>query len=488
VAAAFPLIFSWHVKASDNLPYAFYEKTADGTVRDITEELPFDVPETWVWVRLDGIVYNHGQMTPQEDFCYIDIGSINNHQQCLNEQETVVTAAKAPSRARKIVEQRDILYSTVRPYLHNMCIVDKPFSYTPIASTGFAVMACYEGLDNRFLFNFLLSPNFDNYANDTENSKGVAYPAINDTRLYNALIPLPPLAEQRRILARIEELLPHIADYDVAEQKLTALNTNFPDQLKKSILQSAVQGKLVPQDPNDEPASVLLERIRVEKEALIKAGKLKRDKHESVIFRRDNSHYETCDGEEACIDGELPFEIPQSWEWVRLGTIGTFIRGNGIKRSDVKPNGVPCVRYGEIYTTYNIAMTNAVSCVDEKMAVQAKPVKYGDLLLTLTGESKEEIGKTVAFLGRDKTVIGGDLATFTNHRQNSMYLSYLLNAPCGIQQKSLLGTGDIIVHISCDKLASILVPLPSLAEQQRIVEHIDKLLPLFDINKMPSSA
>jgi type I restriction enzyme S subunit len=264
-------------------------------------------------------------------------------------------------------------------------------------------------------------------------------------------------------------------DFDVAEQRLSALNATFPDALKKSILQAAVQGKLVEQDPSDEPASVLLERIRAEKTALVKAGKAKRDKHESIIFRRDNSHYEIRDGEEVCIDDEIPFDVPENWAWARLGSIGTFIRGSGIKRSDVQASGVPCVRYGEIYTTYNISFNTAVSFTSEEIANKAKEIYKGDTLLTLTGENKEEIGKAVAFMGNKRTVIGGDLVTLTGHQQNPLYLSYLLNSPYAIQQKSLLGTGDIIVHISGGKLASILVPLPPLAEQYRIVDQISEL-------------
>jgi type I restriction enzyme S subunit len=185
----------------------FYEKTADGTVRNITDKLPFEIPESWAWCRLGSIVYNHGQMTPYEDFCYIDIGSIDNQKQLLNTNDTIISANNAPSRARKIVKTGDILYSTVRPYLHNMCIIDRDFSRTPIASTGFAVITCFQTMNNRYLFNYMLSPDFDNYANDSENAKGVAYPAINDARLYNALVPLPPLLEQHRIINRIEKLL-----------------------------------------------------------------------------------------------------------------------------------------------------------------------------------------------------------------------------------------------------------------------------------------
>ena len=175
----------------------------------ITEdEIPFEIPENWCWCRLGDLIYNNGQKTPDKKFSYIDIGSIDNINQKLNEKENLILPEKAPSRARKIVKKGDIIYSTVRPYLHNMCIIDKDFSEDPIASTGFAVMSCCDAIYNKFLFYYLLSPTFDNYANDTENAKGVAYPAINDDKLYKGLVPLPPLAEQKRIVAAIEQLLP----------------------------------------------------------------------------------------------------------------------------------------------------------------------------------------------------------------------------------------------------------------------------------------
>lgn len=172
------------------------------------EEKPFDIPESWKWVRLGEVIYNPGQVKPTEKFCYIDIGSIDNEHQKLGTKENVIEASKAPSRARKIVQFGDIIYATVRPYLHNMAIIDREFTHKPIASTGFAVMTCCKGIFNKYLFNLLLSPYFDSYANATDNAKGVAYPAINDDKLYKAILPLPPLAEQKRIVARLEELLP----------------------------------------------------------------------------------------------------------------------------------------------------------------------------------------------------------------------------------------------------------------------------------------
>lgn len=172
------------------------------------DEIPFEIPDNWVWVRLRDIVYNGGQKRPTDRFCYIDIGSIDNVHQVLNSKENIIEAKEAPSRARKITHYGDVLYSTVRPYLHNMCIVDKEFTCEAIASTGFAVMTCVESCYNKYLFYYLLSPAFDLYANSNENAKGVAYPAINDERLYKAVVPLPPLAEQKRIVAKLEQLLP----------------------------------------------------------------------------------------------------------------------------------------------------------------------------------------------------------------------------------------------------------------------------------------
>ena len=193
-----------------------------------------------------------------------------------------------------------------------------------------------------------MSPDFDTYANDTDNAKGVAYPAINDAKLYQALIPVPPYSEQIRIVTKIKELLPYIEKYSNAYVEIKHLNDMFPEQLKKSILQEAVQGKLVPQDPNDEPASVLLERIRAEKEALIKARKIKRDKHESVIFRRDNSHYEKLNGIERCIDDEIPFEIPENWCWVHLSNIMNVVSARRVHQSDWKTTRVPFYRAREV--------------------------------------------------------------------------------------------------------------------------------------------
>ena len=245
-------------------------------------------------------------------------------------------------------------------------------------------------------------------------------------------------------------------------------------QLKNSILQLAVQGKLVPQDPNDEPASVLLERIRKEKEALIKAKKIKKEKNPSVIFRgADNTPYEKIGNEVVPLD--VPFDIPDSWEWVRGSSLGEIVRGSGIKRTETTATGFPCVRYGEIYTTYNTSFTEVKSFIPDEVDKNCKHFSFGDVLMTLTGENKPDIAKAVVYLGNELVAAGGDLAFWTHHGLNPLYLVYLLNSPYVINKKVKLATGDIIVHISGDKIASILLPIPPLNEQNRIVQSIQEL-------------
>ena len=254
-------------------------------------------------------------------------------------------------------------------------------------------------------------------------------------------------------------------------------------QLKNSILQMAVQGKLVPQDPSDEPASVLLERIRAEKQELIKAGKIKKDKKSSEIFRgaSRNLPYAFCEqiGKEIRdISDEIPFEIPESWEWVRCSTLGAIIRGSGIKRTETVESGLPCVRYGELYTTYNTSFTETISFIPKELFEQCKQISCGDVLFTLTGENKADIAKTVAYLGESPVAVGGDLAYWTHHGMNPLYLVYFMSSPYAIGRKVNLATGDIIVHISGDKVGSFLIPVPPLAEQDRIVAQINELEPI----------
>ena len=182
---------------------------------EITEdEIPFAIPENWKWVRLGEVMIERGQKKPDENFSYIDIGSIDNKKNKLGECK-ILSPEKAPSRARKLVNIGDIIYSTVRPYLLNTCIIDRIINPKPIVSTGFAVITTNNIDINKYIFKVLLSPMFNDYANDRENAKGVAYPAINDTKLKMAIIPLPPLAEQKRIVEKLDKLLANIEELKI---------------------------------------------------------------------------------------------------------------------------------------------------------------------------------------------------------------------------------------------------------------------------------
>ncbi len=233
--------------------------------------------------------------------------------------------------------------------------------------------------------------------------------------------------------------------------------------LKNAILQLAVQGKLVPQDPTDEPASELLKRIMVEKERLIKEGKTKKEKPLASIS-----------------DDEIPFDIPESWKWVRLGQCGCFERGSGIKKDETSAEGFPCVRYGQLYTTYKTRFSEAVSHVPQKIFNVCKKAHKSDILMALTGENEYDIALAVAYEGEEELAIGGDMTRFFNHCMNPLYLTYVLNSRHGILCKSKMATGNIIVHISNDKLATIPIPLPPFEEQNRIVSRIKELLPYCD--------
>ena len=244
--------------------------------------------------------------------------------------------------------------------------------------------------------------------------------------------------------------------------RLAELFINFPDRIKKSILQEAIKGCLVPQEPNDEPASVLIAKIRKEKEQLVKEGKLKKKDLELKPISED----------------EIPFDIPDSWEWARLGDVGLFERGNGIKRDETFKSGYPCVRYGEMYTKYKYVPTfeKTVSFTSKSVYEKCRKAHKGDLFMALTGENKQDISLAAQYIGDEEIAVGGDLCHFTILEAYGLYFVYLINSTYFSSKKELLASGDIIVHISTDKLASIPIPLPPLAEQKRIVTKIEELL------------
>ena len=278
-------------------------------------------------------------------------------------------------------------------------------------------------------------------------------------------------------MEKLKELEPYINDYDKAYEKIEKLNTDFPDLLKKSILQEAVQGKLVPQDPNDEPASVLIEQIRKEKEQLIKDKKIKKDKNESYIFRRDNSHYEKIGTEERCIDDEIPFDIPDSWEWTRLKSI-CIVNPRNQAEDDIDAGFIPMTLINDGYTGGHMYETKKWKQIKSGFTHFAT----GDLVLAKI---------TPCFQNRKSTIISElpnnigagttELHVIRNYPNSKLNLKYLLLLvktadfiSAGV--KAFTGTAGQ-QRVGKTFVEEYLVPLPPLNEQQRIVDKVNQLLP-----------
>ena len=171
---------------------------------------------------------------------------------------------------------------------------------------------------------------------------------------------------------------------------------------------------------------------------------------------------------------KLP-QIPSSWTYTFLGNLGTLTRGSGIKRNETSKVGYPCIRYGELYTTYKECFNETVSFVPLDIFIKSKKIHSNDVLMALTGENKEDISTAVAYLGNREIAMGGDMACFTSQLLNPLYTTYVINSPYGMSCRRNLATGDIIVHMSNDKLSSIIIPVPPINEQKRIVDKIIKI-------------
>ena len=290
-------IASFHENSSDNTPY---EKVGNNDPVSIADEVPFEIPENWEWIRLGSLLQIESgkgltakNMQPGDIPVYGGNGITGYHNTALVYEETVVIGR-------------------VGYYCGSVHVTE---SKAWITDNAFITTYPQKSVDRSYLVYCLTQMDLG------RNNNATAQPVVSGKKIYPLLFPLPPLAEQKRIANRLKKIEPLVSSYAETENKLYILNNNFPDLLKKSILQMAAQGKLVPQDPNDEPASALLERIRTEKERLFKEGKIKRDKNESVIFRRDNSHYEKLGSTERCIDNEIPFDLPDSWIWCRMSSL-----------------------------------------------------------------------------------------------------------------------------------------------------------------------
>ena len=291
----------------------------------------------------------------------------------------------------------------------------------------------------------------------------------------NLFIPVPPYAEQGRIVKKLSEVLPLVRIYNDKETALETYNNDFPSQLKKSILQYAVQGKLVSQNPADEPASALLERIHAEKEQLIKSGKIKRDKHESVIFRRDNSYYEKVDGIERCIDDDLPFEIPESWEWCRLGTILQKLTDGTHSTPKYTARGIPFISVKDISSgKISFERTKFISKTEHELLASRCDPHRDDILLTKVGTTGIPV---LVDTDRPFSIfVSVAQLRFSTELLDKFFLIYLLKSPLVQTQcrENTKGVGN--KNWVMRDIANTLICIPPLAEQKRIQASLANVL------------
>lgn len=433
--------------------------------------MPFDIPDSWEWVRL-GNISSYAETkqkvnatSADPSIWGLDLEDIEKGGRLL-EHKTV--GERKAVGDKTVFVKGDILYSKLRPYLLKILVAPDDGICTP----EIVPFRVYGGINPNYIVNYLKSPYVDNLINSI--TYGVKMPRVGTETMTSLLVPIPPLEEQLRIVEKIDEVASAVSAYDVAYQKTEALNSTFPEALKKSILQEAVQGKLVPQDPIDESAEALLERIRAEKQRLIKEGKIKKAKHESIIFRRDNSHYEKLDGVESCIDDEIPFEIPDTWAWSRLGSLVEVITsGSRDWAKHYSEKGSLFLRMGNLSRNSFELRLNSLKRVQlpEKAEGTRTALQAGDLLFSITGE--------VGMLG----LIPDDFETAYINQHTAMirflplirnkYLPYFLLTDYA-QKCYKSNQHGIKNSFRLDSISNILVPIPPLSEQEQIIRRIEQ--------------
>lgn len=450
---------SYIFRDADNLPY---EKVGKNEPVCIADEVPFEIPDSWEWAKIETIS--------------MPIGNKNNQIQ----SKEVLPTGKIPvvSQGKDLIDgycndvskKIDVLPLVMfGDHTRNVKYIDFEFVIGADGTKFHKILSC----NSEYTYYWML------YAAETLRNRGYAR---HYTLLKECFIPLPPLQEQVRIVSKIKAILPLVEKYGCEESKRVSLDSAFPNLLKKSILQEAVQGKLVPQDPADEPASILLERIRAEKEQLIKAGKIKRDKHESVIFRRDNSHYEKRDSEEVCIDEEIPFDIPDSWAWFRLRTVlqqastGPF--GSMLHKNDYTFEGVPIINPADIKDGEISSTKIKKVSYETAQRLSSYMLHFGDVIIGRRGE----MGRSAAIDTQQEGWLCGTGCFYVTPLSvlSPNYLVFFLKSPYA---KTLLidnSVGTTMNNLNHSILGNMLIPLPPIAEQIKIISQYEAILSILD--------
>ena len=446
----------------------FYEKIGKkGEPVCIDDEIPFEIPDSWEYCRLNSIGNIIGGGTPKTQINeYWENGDIP----WLTPADMKYVEGKYVSQGARNITKLGLNKSSAQLIPKNSIIYSSraPIGYIAISNNKLSTNQGFKSFVpiNLEIVDYMYYCLISFTDEIKSRASGTTFKEISKTKFGETIIPIPPINEQKRIVKKIEELLPIVIEYGNLREKLDNLNSEFPDKLKSSILQDAIQGKLVPQDSNDEPASVLLEKIRDEKERLIKEKKIKRNKNESYIFKENNHFYEKIGkNNPICIDDELPFDIPDNWEWCKLENIIELISGRDLKKTqynDLK-KGIPYVTGASNIINGQLLINR---WTDEPAVIAIK----NDILLSCKGT----IGK-ILILNENKVHIARQIMsirlideTLINKEYIVIFLMYYVTNLINIAKSMIPG-------ISREDVLKINIPLPSLEEQKRIVERIDLL-------------
>lgn len=446
------------------------------------DEIPFEIPTSWKWVRIREITHDCGQKTPDTDFCYVDVSSIDSSRGVIVEPK-YLKASEAPSRARKRVEDKSVIYSGVRPYLLNTAVIDlSVFEGEVIASTAFFVLKPYANVSSEYIHLMVRSPYFDELANRA--CVGAAYPAINDDKFEKLLVPLPPLQEQKRIVERVKEVMKQLDDLEIKKKERDEVRTRLTlsamqslgqgnskvafehlveliktsadiKELEGAFITLAVSGKLVQQDKKDGTAESLLKQIQSKRTKIKKWVEIE--------------------------EKDKLFPIPSNWVWARLEDVFD-VRDGTHDSPKYHSDGYPLVTSKNLYHgSLDFLNVKYISEADHKKISERSKVDRDDVLFAMIGS----IGNPVV-VDTDTKFSIKNVALFKYYdRKLSEPMFLLTYLKYAAQNMRAISAGGVQSFVSLGFLRGYPFPLPPLAEQKRIVKKVAELMVL--INKLKES-
>lgn len=464
---------------------SYYEKVlATGEVKCIDEEIPFEIPATWNWARLSNITSILGDGihgTPEYDATgtvyFINGNNLSNGSIEIKADTKKVSEQEA-EKHKRLLNSTTVLVS-INGTLGNVAFYNGENVILGKSACYFNLMG---NIDKQYIKHILETEYFIEYAKNVATGSTIKNVPLAGMR--NFLIPVPPITEQHRIILGMVRLAHSIDCYNDAQTKLDLLNNVLNEMLKKSVLQEAVQGKLVPQLAEEGTAQELLEQIKEEKQKLVKEGKLKKSAlNDSVVFRGDdNKYYELIDDSHVCIDEFLPFQIPETWIWCKVKDLLEIQTGASFKKEQANTNkkGIRILRGGNILPNKYIFKDDDVFVSEE--FVNANTILKKNCIITPAVTSLENIGK-MAVIEKDYNNVsaGGFVFIISPYIQDinhSLVLAYFLQSPFlieamrGITKKS----GAAFYNLGKERLKELYLPLPPMAEQRRIVDKINEVL------------